>query len=283
VASILETPPALEVADVSRPGDVFVPARDGLPEYTVRVSDRARHIRLTSSAHEGLVVVVPRRLRRQDVRPLVQARLDWIARTSHKFAERRALFAAGADALLPDAVAFRATGEEWHVEYRQSAAADPAAPATPRAGSRPRRRTRTSARLVEGALVVTGDIDDAQACLAALQRWLQRAARERLLAMLAEESQRARIDYKDAIVRGQRSRWGSCSHAGTISLNRGLVFLPPELARSVIVHELAHRRHPDHSAAFWRHLEDLDPLARRHRSALRGSWDLVPAWAEARL
>ncbi|NTW29613.1 MAG: M48 family metallopeptidase, partial [Coriobacteriia bacterium] len=136
------------------------------------------------------------------------------------------------------------------------------------------------ARLAGGALVVAGDIDDAGACLAALTRWLDRIARERLLPMLAEVAADVGVTYSSARVRHQKTRWGSCSAGRTISLNRSLVFLPEHLVRSLMLHELAHTRVLDHSARFWAKLARLDPSASEHRAQMRTAARFVPAWAE---
>jgi hypothetical protein len=137
-----------------------------------------------------------------------------------------------------------------------------------------------SARVSDSLVVVQGAIDDADGCLAALQRWLQRSSTERLLPLLGEQSVRTGLNYRRASVRAQRSRWGSCSSNGSISLNRCLLFLPPELMQAVMLHELAHLRHANHSRAFWRLVEQLDPEATVHRRALARGWDAEPPWAE---
>jgi predicted metal-dependent hydrolase len=74
--------------------------------------------------------------------------------------------------------------------------------------------------------------------------------------VLAAERQLPPVEVR---VRNQRSRWGSCSTRGAIALNWRLLQMPPDVADYVILHELAHRRHPDHSRRFWREVETLCP------------------------
>jgi len=232
-----------------------------LPPYTVRVSQRARRVRLTVTARHGLVVTVPNTWR-GNADEVVRSKANWAETALATVADKRALYVGGAEALLPDVIEIRVAGETWPVHYRQTGAAG------------------VRATVVGGALEVRGDIDDADACLAALSRWLDRTARDLLLPLLAHTSAAHQVPYASARVRRQRTRWGSCSSRGTISLNRGLVFLPEHLVTALMLHELAHTRVLNHSDRFWSVLAELDPAYELHRASLRDAARLVPAWAD---
>lgn len=73
------------------------------------------------------------------------------------------------------------------------------------------------------------------------------------------------------VVRNQRSRWGSCSTRRTISLNWRLVLMPPDVRDYVILHELMHLRHPNHSRAFWREVATVCPTWREAERWLRNN------------
>jgi hypothetical protein len=72
-------------------------------------------------------------------------------------------------------------------------------------------------------------------------------------------------------IRNQRTRWGSCSASGRISLNWRLIQLPPAVCDYVLLHELTHLRHHNHSARFWRELARLCPHYAEARRWLRSS------------
>ena len=111
-----------------------------------------------------------------------------------------------------------------------------------------------------------------------LKDWLKQAAQERLAPPLLQLARDLNYSIERVAIRCQRTRWGSCSTRGTVSLNCSLVFLRPEVVRYLFVHELAHTRHMNHSPAFWRlvqsaraRLPAARPRASRrlaHRAAL---------------
>lgn len=232
----------------------------GIP-YSVRVSDRAQRIRLTVTPRDGLVVVVPRGLR-VDVGALVDAKSAWANRALSQISAKRDLFLAGPDGLLPQRVELRISGTVLEVDYRSSDSA--------------------TARVdLQGlTLVVRGSADGA-ARLMALQRWLGRTARDVLPVRLAQVALRHGLHYSAVRITSAKTRWGSCSASGRISLNRSLLLLPSDLAESVMLHELAHTTVMNHSPRFWSTLVALDPHAMAQRERLRSAGLLLPAWVEA--
>lgn len=233
-----------------------------LPDFSVRRSSRARRVRLSVTARDGLVVVVPQGWR-GDPRVVVASKHLWAERALSSVAERRALLLAGPDAFLPHEVELAATGGTFPVEYLE------------------RDTATTSARLKGKLLIVAGRVDDAAACTDALCRWLTRVAQqhlpERLDALAVEQGCRP----SGVRISSARTRWGSCSARGTVSLNRNVMFLPPHLADALMLHELAHLRVLDHSPRFWSTLASMDPRALEHRAQLKEAGRFVPVWADA--
>ncbi len=77
------------------------------------------------------------------------------------------------------------------------------------------------------------------------------------------------VTYNKVTIRDQKSRWGSCSSNGNINLNWRLLFMHPKIARYVVVHELAHRKHMNHSKDFWNEVERTMPDYRKYRALLK--------------
>ncbi|MEM7376259.1 MAG: YgjP-like metallopeptidase domain-containing protein [Pseudomonadota bacterium] len=147
---------------------------------------------------------------------------------------------------------------------------------------RPRRAPRCPDRVdlpATGESVVVAEPLDALE----LQALVQARARRALPGWVARLSEQTGLVASRVSVRNQRSRWGSYSSRGTVSLNWRLVLLTPQMVDYVILHELAHSQHLNHSAAFWRVLESVCPGARaRDRAFDRDAARLVPAWARYR-
>jgi predicted metal-dependent hydrolase len=79
-------------------------------------------------------------------------------------------------------------------------------------------------------------------------------------------------------IRSQKTRWGSCSIRGNISLNDQLLFMPAKTVEYLMIHELCHTRHLNHSTAFWSLVEHHCADYRNHEQLLGKSRNHIPDW-----
>ena len=100
---------------------------------------------------------------------------------------------------------------------------------------------------------------------------LRKLAGRRLPARLLELAGAHGFAVAGVNVRNQRTRWGSCAPSGRISLNWRLIQVPPAVCDYVLLHELTHLRHLNHSARFWRELARLCPHHTEARRWLKSS------------
>jgi len=97
-----------------------------------------------------------------------------------------------------------------------------------------------------------------------LENVYRRQARKHFTERADCYSGRMGVEYEKIEIRNQRTKWGSCSTTGTISLNWRLIMAPPEIVDYVIVHELAHLQEPNHSSDFWSLVAEYDPDYEAH-------------------
>ncbi len=131
-------------------------------------------------------------------------------------------------------------------------------------------------RIGRDQAVLEGDVikvfvseDEAASVQNALIRFYKKAGRNYLSHLVKVQSEKMNLYPRDLSFRSQRTRWGSCSSQGKISLNWRLVVAPSEVAEYVVIHELAHLKHQDHSSRFWGLVESHCPKFREHKKWLR--------------
>ena len=231
---------------------------ESLPEYRVRVSARARHVRLQISESNGLLVIIPKGFNRRHIAGILRERREWIEKSSAKLAKLppRDSFS------LPESLLITATGKDWRLEYIQG-----------------KSLSVSIRKKDENTLVIRGNISDQLACKQALQRWLARHAREILVPWLEALSHEHELPFKKTTVRTQKTRWASCSSRGTISINTQLLFLDKQQVDYVFLHELCHTVHMNHSPKFWALLEKLMPDYKNHHHEIHNNWKKIPRWA----
>lgn len=234
-----------------------LPAIEGWRDHVVvRRSPRARHIRFKIHPQGRLELVVPRNFNERYLPAILDRHESWVLRTL----TRLDLSPGRIDKIAaPNQLQLAALGEHWAIQYLEDSG---------RYGCREQS---------QGLLRVSGG----EHWQGALKRWLGRKGRAHLLPWLEQVAGEVGLDYAGAAVRGQRSRWGSCSASGRINLNYGLLFLPPRLVRYLFIHELCHTREMNHSPRYWRLVEQLEPEYRELDRALRRATSRLPAWLHA--
>jgi len=236
--------------------DGSAPVSD-LPDYTVRESKRAKRVRIEVSPVGRVEVVVPVGFPHDRVPQLLGERREWLEKTLAR-ATRSEAVSGDRYARLPERVELPALGQQWRVLYSG--------------------RGRSGAREDSpGRLRVHGP--DPATARAGLCRWLGRTARTELGPWARRLAEERGLILDGVSIRAQATRWGSCSSRGRISLNRNLLFLEPGVVRYLLLHELAHRVHLDHSSAFWSLVARWEPGYRELDRQLRQKGREVPLWA----
>ena len=120
--------------------------------------------------------------------------------------------------------------------------------------------------------------------LKAMENRYREAARARFESRVAYYHRVTGGSYTSITVRDQKSRWGSCSSRGTLSFNYRLIFAPPVILDYVVVHELCHLTHMNHSRDFWDMVASVMPEYREYRKWLRDpGHELTPEAHMARM
>ena len=223
--------------------------------WNVRISRRARRMSMRVFPGGRVEVVVPQGVGVPAVERFVARHRDWAERRSKELLQ----LAPNAADRQPRVGGDSAARRRWSVEYV------------------PGRRVRAE-QVGDSTLRVHAPAVTDRHASQALVPWITRLASHELSHRLRPLAAELGIDYSRMSVRRQRTRWGSCSTRGTISLNVCLLFQRPEVVRYLMIHELCHRRHMNHSKRFWSLVASFEPDWKPLDVELLQGWRHVPAW-----
>lgn len=201
-------------------------------------SRRARNYRLTLRRDGTAVATIPVRGSEREAARFVEQHRDWLERARERQRRR------------PRAAEIWTIGTRvlWRGEMTEVRVAAPGVP-----GAGPGRPQVCLAADVFRVSRLDGDLRPT------LEAHFARRARIELPARTWELAALTGVEVKHVVVRNQRSRWGSCSARGTISLNWRLVQTPDFVRDYIVYHELMHLREMNHSARFWARVEEVCP------------------------
>jgi len=205
-------------------------------DFRVRRSPRARRVRVSVDGSGEVEVVLPKRAPERAAAQAVRELTPWIER------RRRTLARAAAEIARPEGTV-PYLGRDLRL--------------VPQPG-----RERVHRRGDE-LLVPKRD------AAAAIERWYRRQARAEIGPRLDAATARAGSSYTGLTIRGQKTRWASCSTTGHMSFNWRLLLAPEEVLNYVVEHEVCHLERMDHSPRFWALLESRVPDWREHARWLR--------------
>lgn len=232
------------------------------PEYKIRRSKRARRVSLRICQYKGLEVVLPIGVSERVGHDLLETHRQWVINKLRNMAinpvER---IDSGA---IPTTLFLSAINENWTIE-------------TDFVDSNFIRIIPQSKRKV---LTFQGPRTAVDVFRKLLIKWLCKKARKHFEPWMNKLSVESNLPFNRLSVRAQKTRWGSCSVKKNINLNYKLLFMPPEYARHIMLHELCHTVHLNHAKSFWALLQSLDENCAHNDVATRRFKTDVTTWLE---
>jgi predicted metal-dependent hydrolase len=229
--------------------------------YRLKQSQRTRGIRLEIRSETGLTVVVPGRYTQRQILDILQQKARWIIKH----------LPTNDPVQLPLFTPEPGQGDKLYFMGR------------PIEISISTVKSATSSAVLDGYKLLVSTAARDGAIPRILEKWYRQQA-AKVFKQKADNFQLSMgLHYRAIYIRGQRTRWGSCSPAGNLTLNWKLLMAPEEIIDYVVIHELTHLRHMNHSKKFWDMVEHYCPNWKRYRKWLVTHEDELKARASFKL
>jgi len=216
--------------------------------YTVKRSLRARRVRLEIRPQTGLWVIVPRSYNIGQLSGLLESKVRWISRNLARFSHLQSL-PAKKELSCGDTVPYLGRDLELVKRENQDSVDDVT---------------------LEGNMLAVSPVLFKNGILElALERWYRTEAARLINERADKLSSNMGISYKRIVIRGQKTRWGSCSRKKNLSFNWKLVMAPQPVLDYVIIHELTHLKEMNHSKRFWELVAQYCPEWRERKKWLK--------------
>lgn len=214
-----------------------------LVSCSVRRSPRAKNISIRVSPDRGLEMVLPSGVKAYNIENCLKSREGWIiARLDHIEQLREKKANSGQVLFL---------GREYDL-----------VPVT-------RHQAAATVKILDDKIFVTVQDHSPETLAEALERWYRAQARKIFEERVRSINKEAGYTVNRIFIRGQKTRWGSCSRLGNLNFNWRLIMAPLEVIDYIVIHELSHLREMNHSVNFWRLVEKFCPDYKKYRKWLR--------------
>ena len=216
--------------------------------YAVKRSLRAKRVRLEVRPQTGLTVVVPRSYNIGQLTGLLKSKERWISRNLARFSHFQSL-PAKKELRSGDTVPY--LGRDLKLVKREN------------------HDVACSVMLDGNKLAVSPGLFKNGILELALEQWYRTEATKLINERADKLSSQLGTSYKRIVIRGQKTRWGSCSRKKNLSFNWKLIMAPQPVLDYVIIHELVHLKEMNHSKRFWELVAQYCPGWREHKKWLK--------------
>lgn len=206
--------------------------------YRYRVSKKAKYMRLQVSQEKGLEVIVPYGVSFSEAEHFLLSKSDWVVKHVGKLSKREE--------------SFNFLGTKLTVDHKYDALI---------------RRHRLE--LKDSTLKILSPADDLVPLRSIYSAWLKLKAESYIPQRVREIAQKYGFHVNRISIRGQKTRWGSCSRESNLSFNFRLMAYKRDIIDYVIVHELCHTKEMNHSKRFWDLVEKIVPDYKALRKELK--------------
>jgi predicted metal-dependent hydrolase len=216
--------------------------------YTLKRSLRAKRLRLEVRQQTGLTVIVPLSYNIRQLPRLLESKERWISSNLARFSHFQSL---SAEKELRSGDTIPYLGRDLELVKREN------------------HDGVGSITLEENTLAVSPILFKNGILKLALEHWYRTEAAKLINERADKLSSQMGISYKRIVIRGQKTRWGSCSRKKNLSFNWKLIMAPEPVLDYVIIHELTHLKEMNHSKRFWELLAQYCPGWREYKKWLK--------------
>jgi len=227
------------------------------PPYILRISHRAKNLRLEITQRKGLELIVPKNVSEKVALKFLEKNRAWIEKNKAYLKEN---VESDESFSIPDKIHLPAIEKSWEVTHDSFS------------------KKRISMKIFDKKIFLTGKQIAERTFRKLMLGFLKKVADKHLREKLHFLSEEYDLMFNRVGFRLQKSRWGSCSEDKNISLNLLLLFMPRLMAEYIMIHELCHLEYHDHSKAFWQRVASIMPDYKMHKRMLNHYEMYLPVW-----